>query len=31
MGVPYDVDVVRILTLKGLDSLLGAEPENVAE
>jgi hypothetical protein len=31
MGVPYDVDVVRILTLQGLDSLLGKEPENVAE
>lgn len=31
MNVPYDVDVVRILTLQGLDSLLGKEPENVAQ
>lgn len=31
MGVPYDVDVVRLLTLRGLDSLLGEEQENVAQ
>ncbi len=31
MDVPFDVDVVRILTLRGLDSLLGEEQENVAQ
>jgi hypothetical protein len=31
MGLSYEVDVVRIMTLRGLDSLLGAEAENVAE
>lgn len=31
MGLPYEVDVVRIMTLRGLDSLLGDMQENVAE
>lgn len=31
LGVSYDVDVVRILTLRGLDSLLAEEQENVAQ
>lgn len=31
MGLPYDVDVVRILTLRGIGELLGEERENVAE
>ncbi len=31
MGLPYEVDVVRFMTLSGLDSFLGVEPENVAE
>lgn len=31
MGVQHEVDVVRLLTLRGLDSLLVEEQENVAE
>lgn len=31
MGVPFDVDVVRILTLRGLDSVLAENQENVTQ
>lgn len=31
MGLPFEVDVVRILTLRGLDSMLGEQQENVAQ
>jgi len=31
MDLPFDVDVIRILTLRGLDSLLGERQENVAQ
>ena len=31
MGLSYEVDVVRIMTLRGLDSLLGEEQESMAE
>lgn len=31
MGVAFDVDVVRILTLRGLDSLLAEEQDDVAQ
>jgi hypothetical protein len=31
MGLAFEVDVIRILTLRGLDSRLAEERENVAE
>lgn len=31
LGLPYDVDVARILTLQGVDALLGPERKNVAQ
>jgi hypothetical protein len=31
LGLRYEVDVVRILTLRGVDDLLAEEKENVAQ